>query len=46
MAEDRDRAYILDEIQATREAAVADYVKANSNPTSLPATPRRSGRDR
>jgi len=46
MAEDRDGAYILDEIKQRVEAAVADYVKANSEPDVPPATPRRSGRDR
>jgi hypothetical protein len=47
MAEDKDRAYILDEIQQRVEAAVADYVKANSEASAPPQeTPRRSNRTR
>ena len=46
MAEDRDGAYILDEIKQRVEAAVADYVKANAEPNVPPETPRRSNRAR
>jgi hypothetical protein len=50
IAEDRDGAYILDEIEQRVEAAVADYVAANAatepEPDVPPATPRRSNRDR
>jgi hypothetical protein len=46
VAEDRDGAYILDEIRQHVEAAVADYVEANSQPDVPPEPPRRSNRDR
>jgi hypothetical protein len=46
LAEDRDGAYILDEIKQRVEAAVADYIEANSEPDVPPETPRRSSRDR
>jgi hypothetical protein len=48
MAEDKDGAYILDELQQRVEAAVADYVEANSEPEPgvPPATSRRSNRAR
>jgi hypothetical protein len=46
MAEDRDGAYILDEIKQRVEAAVADYVAANSEPDVPPATTGRSNRGR
>jgi hypothetical protein len=46
MAEDKDGAYILDGLKQRVEAAVADYVKANSEPDVPPATPRRSNRAR
>ena len=46
MAEDRDGDYILDEIEQRVEAAVVDYVAANSEPEAAPPTPRRSSRNR
>jgi len=50
VAEDRDGAYILDEIKQRVEAAVADYVAANAEPAAEPSasppTPRRSNRAR
>jgi len=46
MAEDKDAAYILDEIKQRVEAAVADYVAANAEPDVPPATPGRSNRAR
>ena len=46
MAEDKDGAYILDEIKQRVEAAVADYIRANSEPDVPPATTRRSNRTR
>lgn len=46
MAEDKDGAYILDEIKQRVEAAVADYVTANAEPDVPPPAPRRSNRDR
>ena len=48
MAEDKDGAYILDAIKQRVEAAVADYVKANSEPEPdvPPAPSRRSNRAR
>ena len=50
MAEDKDGAYILDATEERVEAAVTDYVKANSEPNVTPApipeTRRRSNRAR
>jgi hypothetical protein len=46
MAEDKDGAYILDGIKERVEAAVTDYVKANSEPNVTPEPPRRSNRAR
>jgi hypothetical protein len=48
LADDRDAAYILAEIEQRVEAAVADYVKVNSEPEAAPApeTTRRSNRSR
>jgi hypothetical protein len=46
MAEDKDAAYILEGIKERVEAAIGDYVKANSEPTVAPETPRRSNRRR
>jgi hypothetical protein len=48
MAEDKDGAYILGVTRERVEAAVADYVKANSEPnvTEPPETRRRSNRAR
>jgi hypothetical protein len=52
LAEDKDTAYILGEIEQRVEAAVADYVAANAQPRSQPSaepdapTRRRSSRDR
>lgn len=50
VAEDKDGGYILDEIKRRVEAAVADYVQANSESDvaadPAPATPRRSNRGR
>jgi len=47
MAEDKDGAYILDGIKERVEAAVADFVKANLEPTvTPPETSRRSNRTR
>jgi len=46
MAEDKDAAYILDGIKERVEAAVTDYVKANSEPSVTPETSRRSNRSR
>jgi hypothetical protein len=48
LAEDKDAAYILDEIKRRVEAAVADYVAANANsePDVSAETPRRSNRAR
>lgn len=45
-AEDKDGAYILDELEQRVEAAVADYVAANSEPKVPPATTGRSNRAR
>ena len=49
MAEDKDAAYILEVTEERVEAAVADYVKANSEPNVTPEPPetrRRSNRTR
>ena len=46
MAEDKDAAYILDGIRERVEAAVTDYVKANSEPNVTPEVTRRSKRAR
>jgi hypothetical protein len=46
MADDKDGAYILDGIKERVEAAVTDYVKANSEPNVTPEEPRRSNRRR
>lgn len=43
---DKDAAFILEEIKQRVEAAVADYVMANSAPDVPAETPRRSGRGR
>jgi hypothetical protein len=46
MAEDGDGAYILAEIEQRVEAAVADFVVANSQPDAPAEAPRRSNRGR
>jgi hypothetical protein len=46
MAEDKDGAYILDEIKQRVDAAVADYVKANAESEVPAEAPRRSNRAR
>lgn len=50
IAEDKDAAYILDEVKQRVEAAVADYVAANAAAAAAPdvsaETPRRSNRNR
>jgi hypothetical protein len=46
MAEDKDAAYVLDGIKERVEAAVTDYVKANSESTVAPEPSRRSNRTR
>lgn len=46
VAEDKDAAYVLDEIKQRVEAAVADYVSANAEADAPPEAPSRRNRGR